>query len=179
MSNKQKRSSSMCPNMNRGRRNDYDDFNEDKSYEKNPYYSKSPVKNNYQHEITNYNGYFPNDLFDKVQKGELSANFVQTKIQHPDGRIEFQSRIDISKNHPKKIINTYDEKKVDVTTDFILEPQLKSYKTGIIFKDTHFYETLNIIPITIHKIYQRTVTQYNDGTSDYGDWRQIGELYFH
>ena len=167
MSNKQRRSSSMSTY----KRNDFDDYNEENCYEINPYYNKSPIKNNYG--ITNYNDFFQKNIFDKVEKGELNIGFVNTKIQHPDGKIEFQSRIDISKNNPRKIVNRFKETRTDQVKDFEIKTLTKSYQTALIFKDTHYYDTQKIIPKISYNKYQRTVTKYSDGTTNYGDWRQI------
>ena len=167
MSYKQKRSSSMGLNKCRCRNNDYD---EEKCYEINPYQRRSPIKNNYQNEIVNF---FPMNIFEKVGKGEINVGFVQTNIKHPDGRNEFTYRVDISKNNPRKIINTYTETKTVKKKDFDIQTQTKSYQTGLIFKDTHYYETQKVIPKVVSQKYQRTVTQYSDGTSNYGDWRPI------
>ena len=169
MSNKQRRSSSMSTY----KKNDFDDYNEENSYEKNPYYNNSPIKNNYQYGITNYNNCFNKNIFDKVEKGELNVGFTNTKIQHPDGRVEFQSRIDIFKNRPRTITKTFNQTRVEKIRDFKIETQTKSFKTGLIFKDTHYYDTQKVIPKDTYNKYQRTVTKYSDGTTNYGDWRLI------
>ncbi len=168
MTNKPRRSSSMCSNINKGKRNDFDDCDENKCYEMNPYYSKSPIKNNYEFGITNYDGFF-----NEIQKRNIKVGIIKSTIQHPDGRIEYQSRMDISKDNPRRIINTYNETKIDRIKDFDIKTETKSYKTGLIFKDTHYYDTQKIIPKFYNKQYQRTVTHYNDGTFNYGDWWQI------
>ena len=159
----------MCPNI----RVRQDDYNEENNYQINKYYNKSPSKNNYQNGIINYNGGFPSSLFDMVQKGEFNVNVSQKKIHHPDGRIEFQSNIGISKNKPRSVVNTYNETKTEVKKDFDIINQTKSYQTGLIFKDTHYYETQKVIPRNTYEKYVRSVSQYDDGTYNYGDWRKV------
>ena len=167
MSNKHRR----CSSMSTYKKNDFDNYNEENCYEKNPYYNNSPIKYNYG--IANYNDFFQKNIFDKVEKGELNFGIVNTRIQHPDGKIEFQSRIDIFKNQPRKIVDRFSETRIDKVKDFEIQTQTKSYKTGLIFKDTHYYDTQTVIPKISYNKYQRTVTKYSDGTSNYGDWRQI------
>lgn len=103
----------------------------------------------------------------------FNVNLTQSRIKYPDGKIKLQSSICLYKNKPRQIVKTYFEKKTDVLNDFDIDYKTKSYKTGFIFKKTHYYETARVIPKKRYIRYERTVTQYDDGSINYGDWRRI------
>ena len=149
---------------------DDEDDDEEECYDISPYSNKS-FRNN---EIVNYNGGgFPKNFFDMMENNGYNLDLSQSRIKHPDGRLEIQSKIGFSKHKPRKIVNTYQEKKTEVKKDYDKKTYTNSFKTGLIFKKRHYYETQKVIPKQIYENYQRTVTQYDDGSVNYGDWRRI------
>ena len=156
-----KRSSSMSNKFNS--RIDWDEGEENNKLVKNPCYNEY----NYGNAPVKYN-----DFFSNFEKKGYNVNLIQSKIDHPDGRVEYQSRINLFKNEPRKIVNSFTENKRELVKDYDIINQTKSYKTGIIFKDTHYYETQKVVPKNYYVNYERTIDQYNDGTKNYGDWRQ-------
>ena len=105
----------------------------------------------------------------------------QRKLRiYDDGSIEEGewveiSRIEIPKpvESGKKIVKIVTEKKCETKKDFQIKTEQKSFETGLIFKDTHYYTTEKVIPSEKEINYERTVTYYNDGTINYGDWREV------
>jgi hypothetical protein len=161
-----RRSSPMSNKCNSGRNWREGEGEENNQLAKNPYYKEY-----------NY-GYTPGkyDIFssiDSLDKKGYNLKLTQSRIDHPDGRVEYQSSINLSKNKPREIVNSFTQNKRELVKDFDVINQTKSYKTGIIFKDTHYYETQKVVPKSYYVNYERTVDQYDDGTKNYGDWRQI------
>ena len=167
-----RRNASMFFNPYRSKTIDFDD-DEEECYDITPYSNKSFQNNKYEKEIVNYNGGFPKNFFNMMENHGYNCDLVQTRIRHPDGRIEIQSKIGFSKNRPRKIINTYQETKTEVKKDYDIQTYTNSFQTGLIFKKKHYYETQRVIPKQINEYYQRTVTEYDDGSLSYGDWRRI------
>ena len=173
MSTSHKRSSSFS-NRARTKKN-YIKYEEEKvnpKYEINQYYNNNNYNKNHQNGLMTFDDFFSN-MMKFVNKEGYNITFSQTKIAHPDGRIEFKSDIGFSKNKPRTIVRTFKETKNEFRKDFKIINQTKSYKTGIIFKDTHYYETQKVIPNNYYVKFERTVTEYSDGTYNYGDWREI------
>ena len=158
-----KRSSSLSNKYNS--RINWEEGEDNNKLVKNPYYNEY----NYGYAPVKYNDFFSNCL----DKKGYNLKLTQSRIDHPDGRVEFQSSINVSKNKPREIVNSFTQNKRELVKDFDIINQTKSYKTGIIFKDTHYYETQKVIPKNYYVNYERTVDQYDDGTKNYGDWRQI------
>ena len=61
--------------------------------------------------------------------------------------------------------------KTELKKDFDLINQTKSYETGIIFKDTHYYNIQRVIPKDYYVNNEIIVEEYNDNTINYGDWK--------
>ena len=161
----------MSNNLN-FRRNWEDEEEEDEEEEvieeeeENNKLSISPYNNkNYYNSL--YSG------INKLEKKGYNLNLAQSKIFHPDGRVEYQSKLNFTKDEPRKVVRRYTQTKTELIKDFDLINQTKSYETGLIFKDTHYYNILRVIPKDYYVNYERTVEEYNDGTINYGDWRQI------
>ena len=82
------------------------DLEEENKFAINTYYKQ---KNNQQNIIA-FDNFVPN--FVEYMKNEgCDFNMTQTKIIHPDGRIEYKSNLGFSKNKPRKIFNSFEEKK--------------------------------------------------------------------
>ena len=92
-----------------------------------------------------------------------------------EGEWEEISRIEIPRpvESGKKIEKILTEIKCETKKDFKIQTEQKSFKTGLIFKDTHYYTTQKVIPSEKEVKFERTVTYYTDGTINYGDWREI------
>ena len=92
-----------------------------------------------------------------------------------EGEWEEISRIEIPipVESGKKIEKIVTEKKCETKKDFQIKTEQKSFQTGLIFKKTHYYTTEKVIPSEKEINYERTVTYYNDGTINYGDWREV------
>ena len=144
-----------------------DEGEENNKLVKNPYYNEY----NYGYAPVKYDDFI--SCFDNLGKKGYNFNLIQSKINHPDGRVEYQSSFNLSKNEPRKIVKSFTQKKRELVKDFDIINQTKSYETGLIFKDTHYYETQKVVPKSHYVKYERTVDQYSDGTRNYGDWRQI------
>ena len=108
-----------------------------------------------------------------LEKKGYNVNLAQSKIFHPDGRVEYQSKLNFTKDEPRKVVRRFTQTKTELKKDFDLINQTKTYKTGIIFKDTHYYNIQRVIPKDYYVNYERTVEEYNDGTINYGDWKRI------
>ena len=141
---------------------------EENKFAINTYYKQ---KNNQQN-IINFDNFVPN--FVEYMKNEgCDFNMTQTKIIHPDGRIEYNRNFGFSKNKPRKIVRTYTETKREKRKDYEIQSETKYFKTGIIFKDKHYYETQKVIPKDYYVRFERTVNEYSYGTKNYGEWREI------
>lgn len=160
-----KRSSSMSTKFNS--KINWDEGEENNKLVKNPYYNEY----NYGYAPVKYDDFI--SCFDNLGKKGYNFNLIQSKINHPDGRVEYQSSFNLSKNEPRKIVKSFTQEKRELVKDFDIINQTKSYETGLIFKDTHYYETQKVVPKSHYVKYERTVDQYSDGTRNYGDWRQI------
>ena len=160
-----KRSASMSNKYNSGI--DWGEEGGNNKLVKNQYYNEY----NYGYSPYNYDKFFSS--LDCYGKKGYNVHLSQSKINHPDGRVEYQSSIDFSKNEPRKVVKSFTQNKRELKKDYDIINQTKSYQTGLIFKDTHYYETQKVVPKNYYVNYERTVDQYNDGTKNYGDWRQI------
>ncbi len=117
--------------------------------------------------INNYN-----KLIDFYSKKGYQITFRRTQEVDKDGKSKFNCDVIFAK-HPKtivKVLKEYTSQYVDGTK---LEPVVKLYKTGIIFKDIHFYTDYVRVPCQYKYNYERTATYYSDGTINYNDWREI------
>ena len=161
-----RRSSSMSNKYNSGINWGEGEGEENNKLVKNPYYKEY----NYGYTPVKYD-FFSN--IDSLDKKGYNLKLTQSRIDHPDGRVEYQSSINLSKNKPREIVKSFTQKKRELVKDFDVINQTKTYETGLILKDTHYYETQKVIPKSYYVHYERTVDQYNDGTKNYGDWRQI------
>lgn len=92
-----------------------------------------------------------------------------------EGEWETISKIEMQKTNEieRSIEKVITESKIVDEKDIQISNETKSYKTGLIFKDTHYYETQVITPIKKQVKYERTVTYYKDGQINYGDWRKV------
>ena len=92
-----------------------------------------------------------------------------------NGEWETISKIEIPKQieQGRTIEKIITETKKEIKKDYKIESKTKSYKTGLIFKDTHYYETQETTPIEKEELYERTVTYYKDGIINYGEWRLV------
>jgi hypothetical protein len=160
-----KRSSSMSNKYNSGI--NWGEEEENNKIVKNPYYNEY----NYGYAPVKYDDFFAS--FDCFGKKGYNVNLTQSKINHPDGRVEYQSSFNLTKNEPRKVVKSFTQNKRELVKDYDIINQTKSYQTGIIFKDTHYYDTQKVVPKNHYVNYERTVDLYNDGTKNYGDWRQI------
>ena len=164
-----KRSSSMNPTKYRARQDNYDD----EEYEECgivQYRNKSRAKNNCMNDLvdTNFDGFL-----NAILKG---YSFEKTKVVHPDGTVEFMSRF-YNNNKTRQVTKTIKETKTERVKDYGIRSETKSYQTGLIFKDTHYYQTQKVVPKDYYVNYERTVTYYDDGTVNYGDWRRVSTNY--
>ena len=90
-----------------------------------------------------------------------------------DGSRNFETTYSfIPKYQQRKIVDIKEETKYEKEKDFEVKTVTRSYKTGLIFKKTHYYDTQTIRPFTRNVKYKRTVTYYNDGIINYGEWRR-------
>ena len=65
------------------------------------------------------------------------------------------------------------KKKRERRKDYEIQSETKYFKTGIIFKDKHYYETQKVIPKDYYVRFERTVNEYSYVTKNYGEWREI------
>ena len=89
------------------------------------------------------------DLYSGINKFEkkgYNANFAQSKIFHRDGRVEYQSKLNYTKDEPRKVVRRFIQTKTDLKKDFDLINQTKSYEIRLILKDTHYYNIQRVIP---------------------------------
>ena len=100
---------------------------EENKFAINTYYKQ---KNNQQN-IINFDNFVPN--FVEYMKNEgCDFNMTQTKIIHPDGRIEYNRNFGFSKNKPRKIVRSYKETKREWRKDYEIQSQTKYFKTGLL-----------------------------------------------
>lgn len=74
---------------------------------------------------------------------------------------------------------TTQEKTVEQDS-YEIKNEIRSFKTGIIFKDTHEYVTQKVIPKKKYIKVEREVKTYDDGSKEYGEWKRkdgIGYYY--
>ena len=92
-----------------------------------------------------------------------------------DGEWETISKIEIPKpiEQGRKILKIITEKETRIEKDFHIENHTKSYKTGLIFKDTHYYNEQTVTPNNKEVQFERTVTYFSDGLINYGEWRRV------
>lgn len=122
---------------------------------------------NVKDEFQNYNenGY-------KITKQRKTRIYDDGSIE--EGEWEIVSKVEIPQFEQGRVIESIKtETKKELRQDYKIENETKSYKTGLIFKDTHYYETQKIIPVTREETYERTVTYYKDGKINHGEWRLI------
>ena len=65
---------------------------------------------------------------------------------------------------------TTQEKTVEQDS-YEIKNEIRSFKTGIIFKDTHEFVTQKVIPKKKYIDLEREVKIYDDGSKEYGDWK--------
>ena len=170
----------MKPNYNY--ENLYQDEDEEIDYNNTPSYKRnsSYYKNNYQKQnqnnmIVGYNDFY--NFMNCIQNG-FKVELQQKQIINDDGTKEIVTSrtflpIQQKQHQPRKIVDIRTEKRTERIKDFNVQRVLHSYETGLIFKDTHYYTTQEVFPFERLKTYERTVTYYDDGTVNYGDWRAI------
>lgn len=92
-----------------------------------------------------------------------------------EGEWETVSKIEIQKADEKErgVEKIMTETKIEEESDFKIKNETVSFKTGLIFKDTHYFETQKAIPVKKQTKYERTVTYYKDGQINYGEWRKV------
>ena len=115
-----------------------------------------------------------NDLYSGINKFEKkghNVNFAQSKIFHPDGRVEYPSKLNYTKDEPRKVVRRFIQTKTELKKDFDLINQTKSYETRLILKDTHYYNIQRVIPKDYYVNNEISVEEYNDNTINYGDWK--------
>ena len=113
--------------------------------------------------------------FWKNINNNFEIKLTQNKKYNLDGTVEIENSIFCTpkKTNERKIIDVKKETRNILIKDYKIEYQTKSFKTGIIFKDTHYYQIQKVIPLDHYQKQERTVTYYSDGTISYGDWRNI------
>ena len=92
-----------------------------------------------------------------------------------EGEWETVSKIEIQKTNEieRAIEKITTETKMEDENDFKIQNETISFKTGFIFKDTHYIETQKVLPVKKKTKYERTVTYYKDGQVNYGEWRKV------
>lgn len=91
-----------------------------------------------------------------------------------EGEWEIISKNEIQKFEPgRKIEKIEKETKVEEVDDIEVVTEQKSFQTGYIFKDTHYYDSQKVIPKKKKIKQERTVIYYKDGFTNYGEWRRI------
>ena len=116
----------------------------------------------------------PNNFW-KTLNNNFDIKLTQNKKIRKDGTVEIENSIFCTpnKSNVRKISDIKTETRTNLIKDYRIETQTKNFKTGIIFKDTHYYQTQKVIPLNRYEKEERTVTYYNDGTVSYGEWRKI------
>lgn len=108
------------------------------------------------------------DFFDKY----LSEGFAFKIDIREKNKERFMSATFFPVQNQRKVKEIRTEKKTEIIKDYDIKNNLKSFQTGLIFKDTHYYETQRVIPKNRKVEYKRDVTYYTDGSVNYGDWRE-------
>ena len=159
---------------------DFDDDSEDKyndesddeyNYKENK--SSTKEQTNQTTGLVNYNNFDNyNKFVDFYSNKGYQVTFRRTQEVDKNGTQKLYSDIIFTKQPKRieKVIKEYSSQLVEGTT---LKPVVRSYKTGLIFKDKHYYTDYEEVPCPYKKNYERTVIYYSDGTIDYSDWREI------
>jgi WD40 repeat protein len=96
-------------------------------------------------------------------------------VDYENCEMEIQNSIFCSPNKAniRTVTDVRTETRNILIKDYSIVTETKNFKTGIIFKDTHYYQTQRVIPKDHYQKQERTVTHYSDGTVSYGDWRNV------
>ena len=152
--------------------NNDNEYNENNNYEKNPCCN---MDKNQENKIVNFN--MNNNIANLVNKG-YKVEIEQKQTIKKDGNTENCIKATIfppdynKEREQRKVANIITEKKVLNKKDFYIKNEIKSFQTGIFFKDTHYYNSPKVIPFNRKQSYERTVLVYNDGNINYGEWRE-------
>ena len=150
-----------------------DEYNYKENAFNNNNFSNNNQTQNQIKDLVNYNNLNNyNKFIDYYSNKGYQISFRRTQEVDKDGKTKFNSEVIFTKQPRKieKVIKEYTSEYVEGTT---LKPIVRSYKTGIIFKDTHYYTDYEEVKCPYKKNYERTVTYYSDGTIDYSDLREI------
>ena len=117
---------------------------------------------------------FDSDFFSKTNGFILSKTNCfsleqEEKIDHLGNRTIIKR---IKYAPQKKLIKTEIQEKTVQQDSYEIENEIRSFKTGIIFKDIHEFVTQKVIPKKKNIKLEREVKIYDDGSKEYGEWRR-------
>ncbi len=72
----------------------------------------------------------------------------------------------------KKLIKREIQEKTVQQDSYEIKNEIRSFKTGIIFKDTHEFVTQKVIPKKKYIKVEREIKTYDDGSKEYGEWKR-------
>jgi hypothetical protein len=130
------------------------------------------------YERENENILFPfNFDFSKTTNGFC---FEQEEKIDRQGNRTIIKRVKYSPKKEKKLVGRTTQEKTVEQDSYEIKNEIRSFKTGIIFKDTHEFVTQKVIPKKKYIKVEREVKTYDDGSKEYGEWKRkdgIGYYY--
>ena len=106
--------------------------------------------------------------FSKTKNGFC---FEQEEKIDKEGNRTVIKRFKYLPKNQKKLVETKKEKKTVAQDSYDIKNEIRSFKTGIIFKDTHEFVTQKVIPKKKYIDLEREVKIYDDGSREYGEWK--------
>jgi len=109
----------------------------------------------------------------KIIESRKIRIFDDGSIEEGDWEIIEKSEIPKPVEQGRKVIDVGKETKIEEQDDYEIVTVKQSFETGFIFKDTHYIDTQKVIPKKKQITLERSVTRYDNGDTEYGEWRRV------